>query len=174
VPGTKECCLLRLKERGSLRCCLLLGSKLKVILKKDIAKLGKAGEVVSVKDGFGRNFLLPKGFALPATALNLKVVQQEEKKQALRQEQAKTEAESLAQKITASSCTITVQAGTDGKLYGSVTSQDIVQAYKTEGINIDKRKIELPEAIKEVGVFKINVRLHPEVTAEGKLWVVKE
>ena len=147
---------------------------MQVILKKDVARLGKAGEVVSVRDGFGRNFLLPKGLALSAIDTNLKVVEQEKKKQALHQEQQKKQAQELAQKISATSCTITVQAGTDGKLYGSVTTQDVAQAYQAEGISIDKRKIELPQAIKEVGVFKIQVKLHPEVSVEAKVWVVKE
>ncbi|MCQ9207793.1 MAG: 50S ribosomal protein L9 [Omnitrophica bacterium] len=147
---------------------------MQVILKKDVTKLGKAGEVVFVKDGFGRNFLLPKGLALLATDFNLKVVEQEKKKQALRQQEQKRQAQELAQKISAISCTITMQAGQDGKLFGSVTTQDIARAYKAEGINLDKRKIDLPETINEVGVFKINVKLHPEVTAEAKVWVVKE
>lgn len=80
----------------------------------------------------------------------------------------------MAQKINASSCTITAKAGDDGKLFGSVTNQDIADAYKAEGITLDKRKIELPENIKEVGVFKVVVKLHPEVAAEAKIWVVKE
>lgn len=147
---------------------------MEVILKKDIEKLGKTGEVISVNRGFARNFLLPKGFALPATAVNLKIIEQERKKVVLRQEKEKKEAQDLAQRISSSSCTITVRAGQDGKLYGSVTNQDIAQAYKLEGIDIDKRKIELPQPIKEVGVFKIDVRLHPEITAQAKVWVVKE
>jgi large subunit ribosomal protein L9 len=145
-----------------------------IILKKDIEKLGKAGELVSVKDGFARNLLLPKKLALPASAANLRIMEQEKKKALHRQEKEKKEAQDLAQKISSTSCTITVQAGQDGKLYGSVTTQDIAQAYQSEGINIDKRKIELPQAIREVGVFKINVKLHPDVLAEAKVWVVKE
>ena len=147
---------------------------MEVILKKDIEKLGKAGEVVSVSRGFARNFLLPKGFVLSATAANLKIVGQEKKRATLQQQKQREEAEKLAQKIGLLSCTIPVQAGQDGKLYGSVTVQDIAQGYKSEGINIDKRKIELPQPIKEVGVFKINIKLHPEVTAQAKVWVVKE
>ncbi|MBN2096976.1 MAG: 50S ribosomal protein L9 [Candidatus Omnitrophica bacterium] len=147
---------------------------MKIILKKDIEKLGKMGEVVSVKDGFARNFLLPQNLGLAASAANLKVIELEKKKQLLRQEQEKQEAEKLAQRINAFSCTIAVQGEQDGKLFGSVTSQDIVQAYSAEGIIIDKRRIELPEPIKETGVFKINIKLHPEVTAQAKVWVVKE
>lgn len=147
---------------------------MEVILKKGIEKLGKPGEVVSVTRGYARNFLLPKGFALSATPANLKIVEQEKKKTALRQEKEKKEAQRLAEKLSAVSCTITVQTAQDGKLYGSVTSQDIAQGYKLEGIDIDKRKIELSQPIKEVGVFKINIKLHPEVTVQAKVWVVKE
>lgn len=147
---------------------------MQIILKKQIEKLGKAGEVISVRDGYARNFLFPQGLALPASAVNLKIIEQEEKRMLLRQEKQKKELQDLAGKISSTSCTITVQAGPDGKLFGSVTNQDIAQAYKLEGINIDKRNIELPQPIKEVGVFKISVRLHPEITAQAKLWIVKE
>ena len=147
---------------------------MQLILKQDIEKLGRAGEVVTVRDGYARNYLLPKGLALAATPVNLKVIAQEKKKSTLLQEQQKKQAEDIAQKITSISCTIAVKAGVDGKLYGSVTSQDIASAYKAEGIDIDKRDIELLQPIKEVGVFKLKVKLHPEVTAQAKVWVVKE
>jgi len=147
---------------------------MQVILKKDIEKLGKAGEVASVKKGFARNFLFPQALALPATSANLKVVEQEKKRESLRQEKGKQQAQALGEKLASSSCTITVQAGEEGKLFGSVTVQDIAEAYKLEGIDIDKRKIELPEPIKETGIFKIKVKLHPEVNVEAKVWVVKE
>lgn len=147
---------------------------MKIILKKDMERLGKAGEIVEVKAGYARNFLFPQNLALLASLSNLKIVDQEKKRLAFQQEKEKNQAQELAQKVSSVSCTITVQAGEDGKLYGSVTNQDIAQAYKLEGINVDKRKIELSQPIKEVGVFKIKVKLHPEVTAEGKVWVVKE
>jgi len=147
---------------------------MQIILKGDIEKLGKAGEVMSVTPGYARNFLLPKGFALPATPVNLKLVEQEKRKAHLRREKEKKEAKAAADKISSTSCTLPVQVGPDGKLYGSITSQDIAQAYKLEGIEIDKKKIELLQPVKEVGVFKIKVRLHPEVSAEAKVWVVKE
>lgn len=147
---------------------------MKIILKEDIAKLGKAGDSLEVQDGFARNFLLPKKLALAATADNLKVVEQEKQKKLLRQEKEKKQAQDLAQKIASTSCTITVKSGPDGKLFGSITNQDIAQAYQAEGIELDKKKIELAEPIKEVGVFKLNIKLHPEVVAEAKIWVVKE
>ena len=147
---------------------------MQIILKKDIEKLGKAGEVLSVRKGYARNFLLPKGLALSATASNLKVVEQEKKKVLLAKEQQKQQAQALADRISSTSCTISVQAGQDGKLFGSVTTQDIAEAFKAEGIDIDRKKIELPEPIKEVGVFKINIKLRPDIITQAKVWVVKE
>lgn len=147
---------------------------MELILKKDIDKLGKAGEAVSVRDGYARNYLIPQRLALFASPANLKIIEQEKNKAVLRMQKEKEDAQRLADKISTTSCTITVQAGADGKLFGSVTTQDIAQSYKEEGLNIDKRKIELPQPVKEVGIFKIKVRLHPEVVAEAKVWVVKE
>ena len=145
-----------------------------VILRKDVGKLGKAGEVDSVMTGYARNFLFPQGLALEASAGNLKVVEKEKEKSLLRQQQQKQQAQELADRIQAVSCRITVRAGEDGKLFGSVTTQDIVEAYKSEGIELDKKKIELERPIKEEGVYKIQLKLHPEINAEGKIWVVKE
>ncbi|NQT00202.1 MAG: 50S ribosomal protein L9 [Candidatus Omnitrophica bacterium] len=147
---------------------------MEIILRKDVQKLGKAGEVISVKTGYARNFLFPQGLALEASANNLKVVEREKDKTLLRQQQQKQQAQGLADKIKSVSCTITVRAGQDGKLFGSVTSQDVAEAYKSEGIELDKRKIELEQPIKEEGVYKIQLKLHPEITAEAKIWVVKE
>lgn len=147
---------------------------MQVILKKDIDKLGKTGAVVAVENGYARNFLLPKGLALPASPANVKVVEAEKKRNALREQKEKHEAQQLAEKISALSCTIAVQAGNEGKLFGSVTNQDIAQALQNEGIEVDKKKIEMPEPLKELGVFKVEVRLHPEVVASAKIWVVKK
>lgn len=147
---------------------------MQIILKKEIKKLGRAGEVVSVRDGYARNFLLPQGLALPATPANLKVVERERKRALLREEKERQKARELADRINSTSCTITVQTGQDGRLFGSVTAQDISEAYKLEGIEVDRKKIELSQPIKEIGVFKVNIKLHPEVTAQAKVWVVKE
>ena len=147
---------------------------MKVILKQDIEKLGKTADIISVSDGYARNYLFPQGLALEACRANLKIVKQQKKKEAQLKQKQKNQAQELAAKITSVSCTILVQAGEDGKLFGSVTNQDIAAAFKQEGVDIDKRKIELSEPIKEVGVFKINIKLHPEVAAEAKIWVVKE
>lgn len=147
---------------------------MEVILKKDIQKLGNAGDVITVKAGYARNFLFPHELALCASVENLNVVEQEKKRIALCKEKEKKQAEDLARKISVISCTISVQTGEDGKLFGSVTNQDIAQAYKAEGVDIDKRKIDIPEPIKEAGVFKVDVKLHPEVTVQAKIWVVKK
>jgi large subunit ribosomal protein L9 len=147
---------------------------MQLILKKNVEKLGKAGDVITVKRGFARNFLFPKNLALAASPANLKIVEKEKAKEALLLEKDRQKAQDLSKKIGSTSCTISVQSGEDGKLYGSVTTQDIAQAYKSEGIDIDKRKIELAEPIKEVGVFKIEIKLHPEVIAQGKVWIVNK
>jgi large subunit ribosomal protein L9 len=147
---------------------------MQIILKKDIEKLGKAGDVVTVKAGYARNFLFPKALALPASPANLEIVEREKSRFVQLEQKKKQKAQELAEKINFSSCTIPVRVGPDGKLFGSVTSHDIVQAYKAEGIEIDKRQVELTQPIKEIGVFKVAVKLHPEVTAEAKVWIVKE
>ncbi|MFC1631635.1 50S ribosomal protein L9 [Candidatus Omnitrophota bacterium] len=145
-----------------------------VILRQDVEKLGKTGDVVSVKDGYARNYLLTRGLALMATSTNLKVVEKERLKVQQQLEQERLKAEKLAERVKSVSCTITVRSGQDGKLFGSVTTQDIAQAYKQEGIDLDRRKIELPEQIKEEGVYKVQLKLHPEVVTEAKIWIVKE
>lgn len=147
---------------------------MQVILKQDIKNLGTAGDAVSVTNGYARNFLLARGLALLATAANLKIIEKQRQKAKLRQAQEKKQAEELAKKLVSVSCTISMQVGEDDKLFGSVTNQDIANAYKAEGIDIDKRKIEVVEPIKEVGVFKIKIKLHPQVSTEAKVWVIKE
>lgn len=146
----------------------------KLILLQDVEKLGKAGEVITVKDGFARNYLLPKRLALSATAQNLKAVEVEKKRRVEAQEKEKGEAQRLAELISHTSCTIAVEAGRDEKLFGSVTSIDIQKALETEGILVDKKKVELKEHITQIGIYQVPIKLHPEVTANLKLWVVKK
>lgn len=146
----------------------------KLILLQDVEKLGKAGEVITVKDGFARNYLLPKRLALSATAQNLKAVEVEKKRRVEAQEKEKGEAQRLAELISHTSCTIAVEAGRDEKLFGSVTSIDIQKALETEGIVVDKKKVELKEHITQIGIYQVPIKLHPEVTANLKLWVVKK
>ena len=146
----------------------------KVILLKDVDNLGRSGDVVSASEGYARNFLFPRGIALSATEQNIKVAEANRKQKAEAMEKEKQEAMRLADAISRVSCTIAVEAGKDDKLFGSVTSADIQKALEAEGINIDKKKIELKDHITQIGIFQIPIKLHQEITAALKLWVVKK
>lgn len=147
---------------------------MKVILIEDVKDVGAMGDIVDVKDGFARNFLFPKNMARAAVKSNLKIIEEIKKKKTLSALKEKKEAEAMKAKIAALSCTIPVEAGEDDKLFGSVTSQDISRAFELEGLTIEKRNIILEEPIKTLGVYHAHVKLHPEVTAEVKVWVVKK
>jgi large subunit ribosomal protein L9 len=147
---------------------------MKVILTDDIKNVGSMGDVVQVKEGFARNFLFPKKLAKEATGSNLKVIEEIQKKKSLKLVKEKKSAEEIKEKIALLSCTISVEAGEDDKIFGSITSQDIVDALETEGFSIDKRKIVLEEPIKKLGIYHVSVKLHPEVTGEVKVWIVKK
>jgi large subunit ribosomal protein L9 len=147
---------------------------MQIVLKEDIEKLGRRGEVVKVADGYARNYLLPLGKALPATAGNLKVIDREKRRYVVRLTKEKEENEGLAHRIQALSVTLVRKVGESDVLYGSVTSGDVAEALAKEGIVVDKRRIQLPDPIKSLGIYAIPIRLHPEVTAEVKVWVVKE
>ena len=146
---------------------------MKVVLKQDIDKLGNIGDVVSVADGYGRNYLIPHGLALKATPGAEKVAEQIKKSKARKIDEEKAGFEETAKKLSSLSLTIPVQVGEDEKMFGSVTSIDIANMLKQEGIEIDRKNIALKEPIKKLGIFNIQVKLHPEVTAEVKTWVVK-
>jgi large subunit ribosomal protein L9 len=146
----------------------------KVILKEDIENLGKIGDLVVVADGYGRNYLLPRGVALEASTKNMKTLEHQKKVIQARIQKQKSDSEVLAQQLSAISCTITKKAGEDDKLFGSVTSRDIEEALKAEGVTIDRKRIILEEPLKRLGVYSIAIKVHPEVTAEVKVWVVKE
>jgi large subunit ribosomal protein L9 len=147
---------------------------MKVILTQDIPSLGSRTDVVDVKPGFARNFLIPQGKALPANDANLKRLQQSIKHDDLKQNRNKGKSEELAKKLAEVSCTATVQAGEDDKLFGSVTAADIAGLLSAQGIEIDKRRIVLEEPIKKLGVYNIPIKLHPDVEAIIKLWVVRQ
>ncbi len=147
---------------------------MQIVLKEDIDKLGRRGEIVKVADGYARNYLLPLGKALPATAGNLKVIEREKRRYVVRLTKEKEENQALAGKIQALSLTLVRKVGESDVLYGSVTSGDVAESLSKEGIVVDKRRIQLPEPIKSLGIYTIPIRLHPEVTAEVKVWVVKE
>lgn len=147
---------------------------MKVILIEDVQNIGSIGDIIQVKDGYARNYLFPKNLAKPATGQNLKIIEEIKKKKSLAITKEKKEAEELKDRISLMSCTLSVEAGEDDKLFGSVTTQDIASAFEEEGILLDKKKIMLEEPIKKLGVYHVAVKLHPEVTAEVKVWVVKK
>jgi large subunit ribosomal protein L9 len=147
---------------------------MKVILREDIEKLGKRGDVVKVAPGYGRNYLLPKGLAYHYTSGNAKKVEVERKILNLHKAREKAEAEDLANRISQISTTIVRKVGENETLYGSVTGADIAEALEREGFAMEKRKILLEEPLKTLGIYTVPVKLHPEVTAELKVWVVKE
>ncbi|HTX18154.1 MAG TPA: 50S ribosomal protein L9 [Bacteroidota bacterium] len=147
---------------------------MKVILRQDFERLGKIGEVVTVKDGYARNYLIPRSIAYRATPSSLRALD-EEKKQHERQEQKQfKEAEKLGVELEKLSVTIPMKVGEDDKLFGSVTSQMIADALKEKGFTVDKRTIELEEPIKTLGIFEVPVKLHSKVSAKAKVWVVRE
>jgi large subunit ribosomal protein L9 len=147
---------------------------MEVILKQDVEKLGKAGSVVKVKDGFGRNYLIAKGLAIPVTASNLKQLEQEKQRKEAQQVIRKKEAEAVKEKLAGMSLTIASLTQDDEKFYGSITNQDIAQALKDEGLEIDKNIIMLDEPIKALGIYEVPVELHPEVQTKVKVWIVKK
>jgi large subunit ribosomal protein L9 len=152
---------------------------MELILKEDVRSLGRAGDVVKVKSGYARNFLLPQKKALLADETNRKVVEELKKKQSMRLAKEKEEAAELADKISRLNITVTKQAGDDEdgkstKLFGSVTTMEIAQALAKEGLAVDKKLLHLDKPIKELGSFKVAVKLHPEVVATLKIKVAKQ
>ncbi|HZE89891.1 MAG TPA: 50S ribosomal protein L9 [Verrucomicrobiae bacterium] len=147
---------------------------MRIILREDVEKLGRRGEVVKVAPGYGRNYLLPKGLAYLHTAGNEKRVEQERRFLNVKLAKEKQAAEDLARRISQLSLTIVRKVGENETLYGSVTNGDIGEALEKEGFGIDKRKILLEEPIKTLGIYTVAVRLHADVNAELKVWVVKE
>jgi len=147
---------------------------MQVILTGDIDKLGKLGDVVNVKKGYARNFLLPQRFAIEATGKNMELLEQKKKKREREIIKIKAETEMLAEKIRSISCTIPVAAGEEDKLFGSVTAEHIAEAFSLEGIKIDKKKIYLQEPIRKLGVYQVEIKLHPEIITSAKVWVVKK
>jgi large subunit ribosomal protein L9 len=147
---------------------------MKIILRQDHDKLGKIGDIVDVKDGYARNYLLPRKVAYLATKGSLNTLEEEKRQMALRIEKERIAAEKLAADIEKLSITLKVKVGEDEKLFGSVTSQMIADALKEKGISMDKRIIELDEPIKALGIYTVNVKLHSSVTGKVKVWVVQE
>ncbi len=147
---------------------------MEIILREDVQHLGKVGEVVKVKDGYARNYLLPKGLAYPATEANKKKITYEGERLAKQRAAEKTAAEGEATRLAEVQLTFEVKVGEEEKLYGSVTASDIQRKLEELGIRVDKRKIDLPEPIRELGEFKVGIKIHPEVRPEVRVTVVKE
>jgi len=147
---------------------------MEVILRQDVDKVGKAGSVVKVRNGFARNFLIPNNLAVPVTSTNLKKLEEEKKSKALQLEKIKKEAEAVKERLSGLSLTMPVLTQEEEKLYGSITSADISSALKEEGFQVDKGCIVLDEPIKSVGIYEVPIKLHPEIMAKVKVWVVKK
>lgn len=147
---------------------------MEVILRENVDKLGRAGDVVQVKDGYARNFLLPQRLAYPATAGNKKRVEAERKARGTRVAAARADADAFATELQGVELSFTAKAGEGDKLFGSITSQDIADRLAERGITVDKRDIELAEPIKSVGAYQVPIRLHPQVKGEIRVWVVRE
>jgi large subunit ribosomal protein L9 len=147
---------------------------IEVILREDVKSLGRAGELVRVRPGYARNFLLPKGLAYEATEGNKKRIAAESKARATRVESERAEAETFAGRLGSVTITIVGKAGEEGKLFGSVTAPDIVDALAKQGLEVDRRRVELGHPIKALGFHTVTVRLHPDVHAEVRVQVVGE
>lgn len=147
---------------------------MEIILREDVQHLGRAGEVVKVKDGYARNYLLPKGLAYPATEGNRKRITFEADRLARQRAGEKQAAEAEATKVAGLSLTFPMKVGEEDKLYGSVTASDIQRRLEEQGIHVDKRTIELAEPIRSLGEFRVSIKFHAEVRPEITVVVVKE
>jgi large subunit ribosomal protein L9 len=147
---------------------------MQVILKESLENLGDAGEIVNVKPGYARNYLLPKGLAYEATQANVRRIEREKEQLRKRAHEDLESARERAGAFEGLSVTFTARAGEEGKLFGSITSADIAGKLAEQGVEVDRRQIQLEEPIKALGVFTVPVRLHAEVRPEVKVWVIKE
>jgi large subunit ribosomal protein L9 len=144
-----------------------------VILRESVANLGHPGDIVTVSPGYARNYLVPRGIAYLATPGNKKRIAQEKARLEAADAARVAAAQDIATRLEAVSLTFSARVGEEGKLFGSVTSADIVEQLKGQGFEIEKRLIDLPEPIKALGVYKVGVRLHADVRPEIKVWVIK-
>ena len=147
---------------------------MEVILREDVDKLGRRGDVVKVAEGYGRNFLLPRGLAMAVSEANKAMIAKERKAHELRAAKEKADFESVAQRVASLRFIAPRKVGEHDVLYGSVTSGDIAEFLKAKGVDIDKRKVQLDEPIKKLGEHEVSVKLHPEVSATLRVLVTKE
>ncbi len=146
---------------------------MEIILRLAVENLGKTGDVVNVKPGYARNYLLPHGLAYEATPGNLKRIQQERNRLEAAESERRGTAQGLAEKLEQVSLTFSARVGEEGKLFGSVTATDIAQQLEAQGYRIEKRQIDLHEPIKALGVYRVPIRLHADVKPEVRVWVIK-
>ncbi|MEN2985817.1 MAG: 50S ribosomal protein L9 [Thermodesulfovibrionaceae bacterium] len=147
---------------------------MKIILKEDIQGLGKAGQIITVKDGYARNYLIPKGLALVADEKNLKLVEYQKRKIEQEAKRKRQDAENLAERLSELQLTIKAKAGEDQKLFGSITAKDIAEALQKEGISVDKKQIIINEPIKRAGEYEIQIKLVGGLVANLKINVLPE
>jgi len=147
---------------------------MEIILRQGVENLGKPGDVVNVKAGYARNYLLPHGLAYEATPRNLKRIQQERDRLEAAENERRAGAQGIAEKLEQVSLTFSARVGEEGKLFGSVTATDIAQQLESQGFHIEKRQIDLHEPIKALGVYRVPVRLHADVKPEIRVWVIKQ
>ena len=147
---------------------------MEVILRNAIDKLGHPGDIVTVSAGYARNFLVPRGFAYPATEGNKKRISQERSRLEAAESERRVAAEAIAEKLGEVSVTFAARVGEEGKLFGSVTTADIAHQLEAQGFKIEKRQVELNEPIKALGVYRVGIRLHADVKPEIKVWIIKQ
>ena len=147
---------------------------MEIILRQAVENLGTTGDVVKVKSGYARNYLLPHGLAYEATPGNLKRIQQERERLEAAENQRRESAQSVAEKLEQVSLTFSARVGEEGKLFGSVTAADIAQQLEAQGFHLEKRQIDLHEPIKALGVYRVPIRLHADVKPEVRVWVIKQ
>jgi large subunit ribosomal protein L9 len=147
---------------------------MQVILNEDVAHLGEVGDIVDVADGYGRNFLIPRKLALPATSRNVKQLEHTKRQIATKRAKMMKTASEIAAKLADVSLMISKAVGEEDKLFGSVTNRDIADALNSEGFNIDRRQVLLNAPIRNLGVYTVDLKLHSDVTAQIKVWVVAE
>ena len=147
---------------------------MQVILLEDVPALGKVGDTVKVSEGYGRNYLIPQKKAILATEKGINILEHQRREVQQRMGKVKKDMDTVVQQIEKLSCTFTKTVGESGKLFGSVTSMEIESFLKENGIDVDRKKIQLEEPIKNLGMFTIPIKLHPELTAHLKVWVVQE
>jgi large subunit ribosomal protein L9 len=147
---------------------------MEIILRQAVENLGKPGDVVKVKAGYARNYLLPHGLAFEATPGNLKRIQQERDRLEAAENDRRTVAQGLAERLEQVSLTFSARVGEEGKLFGSVTAADIAQQLEGQGFHVEKRQIDLHEPIKALGVYRVPIRLHADVKPEIRVWVIKQ